>query len=86
MPPSPPPLVIRRVEGHHQDWISACKGGDPASSNFDYAGPLTEMVLLGNVALRSGKKIYWDSANMMAANAPEADQYINPAHRDGWGL
>jgi len=43
-------------------------------------------VLLGNVALRTGKKIYWDSQNMKAANAPEADQYIKPAFREGWSL
>ena len=81
-----PPKTISRVRGHHRDWINACKGGNPASSNFDYGGPLTEMVLLGNVALRTGKKIYWDGANMKATNAPEADEYIKPAFREGWSL
>ncbi len=81
-----PPKTIPRVPGHHQDWINACKGGNPASSNFDYSGPLTEAVLLGNVALRTGKKIYWDGPNMKATNATEADQYIKPAFREGWGL
>jgi hypothetical protein len=74
------------VSEHRLDWIEACQGDDPASSNFDYAGPLTEVVLLGNVALRTGKKIEWDRANMKATNAPEADQYIKPVFRDGWGL
>jgi len=81
-----PPKTIDRVPGHHRDWINACKGGKPASSNFDYAGPLTEMVLLGNVALRTGKKIYWDGPNMKATNAPQADKYIKPAYREGWSL
>ena len=81
-----PPQTIPRVRGHHRDWIDACKGGAPASSNFDYGGPLTEMVLLGNVALRTGKKILWDGANMKATNAPEADKYINPPSREGWSL
>jgi hypothetical protein len=44
-----------RVEGHHADWIQACKGGTPACSNFDYASRLCEFVLLGNVALRTGR-------------------------------
>jgi len=81
-----PPKTIPRVKGHHRDWIDACKGGDPASSNFDYAGPLTEALLLGNVVLRTAKKIYWDRANMKATNAPEADQYIKPVFREDWSL
>ncbi len=81
-----PPKSIPRVQGHHRDWIDACKGGDPASSNFDYAGNLTESVLLGQVALRSEKKLYWDGANLKATNLPEADQFIRPAFRKGWGL
>lgn len=81
-----PPKTITRVRGHWEDWIDACKGGSPASSNFDYAGPLTEMVLLGNVALRTGKKIYWDGPNMKAKNAPEADKYVRTEFRSGWSL
>ena len=81
-----PPKTIPRVEGHHSDWINACRGGDKTSSNFDYAGPLTELVLLGNVALRTGKRLHWDSVNMKATNAPEADEYIKPAFRDGYDL
>jgi hypothetical protein len=81
-----PPATIPRVQGHHRDWIDACKGGDPATSNFDYAGPLTEMVQLGNVALRTRQKIYWDGSNLKATNAPEADRYIKPEFREGWSL
>jgi len=81
-----PPKTIPRVAGHHRDWIDACKGEGPASGNFDYSGPLTEAVLLGQVALRSGKKIHWDQSGMKAADAPEADELIKPAFRSGWGL
>lgn len=81
-----PPKTIPRIRGHHRNWIDACKGGNPASSNFDYAGPLTEMVLLGNVALRTGKKIDWDGSNLKATNAPEANKYIKPVFRKGWRL
>jgi len=81
-----PPKTLARSKGHHRDWIDACKGGKPASSNFDYAGLLTEVVLLGNVALRTGKKLDWDGQNMKATNAPEADQYIRPEYHNNWTL
>lgn len=81
-----PPRTIPRSQGHHRDWLNACKGGKPASSNFNYAGPMTEVILLGNVALRTGKKLLWDGANMKAANVPEADKYIRPAYHNGWTL
>ena len=81
-----PEPTIPRVKGHHADWLSACKGGTPASANFDYSAKLTEVALLGNVALRVGKKIRWDAAAMKATNAPEADQYIKEPYRKGWKL
>jgi predicted dehydrogenase len=81
-----PERTLPRSKGHHRDWLDACKGGPPASSNFDYAGPLTEIVLLGNVALRSGKRIYWDNPNLKATNAPEADPYIREQYREGWSI
>jgi len=81
-----PPKTIPRVKGHSQDWIEACKGGKPACSNFNYAGPLTEMVLLGNVAIRTGKKLYWDGPNMRVTNIPEANKYLRREYRAGWTL
>ncbi len=81
-----PPKTLARSKGHHRDWIDACKGGKPASSNFDYAGPMTEVILLGNVALRTGKKLAWDGPNMKATNAPEADRYIRPEYHNNWTL
>ncbi len=81
-----PPKTILRVPGHHRGWIDACKSGNPVHGHFDYSGPMTETILLGNVALRTGKRIHWDSPNMKATDAPEADPYIKPAFREGWGL
>ena len=81
-----PPQVLPRSPGHHAEWINACKGGDPAGSNFDFAGPLTETVLLGNIAIRTGKKLLWDSENLTITNHPEANAYINPPYREGWSL
>jgi predicted dehydrogenase len=80
------PEKLPQSPGHHKEWIEACKGGKPAMSNFDYAGPLTEFILLGNVAMRAGKKLEWDAAALKATNAPEADQFIRREYRKGWTL
>ncbi|MFZ0035287.1 MAG: Gfo/Idh/MocA family oxidoreductase [Sedimentisphaerales bacterium] len=83
-----PPKTIPRIEGsHEQDWVRACKGGPPACSNFDYAGPFTEMVLLGTLALRfPGQRLEWDGQNMKVTNLPEANVYVNRQYRTGWTL
>ena len=82
----PPPKVVPRSPGHYVEWIQACKGGAPALSNFDYAGALTEMVLLGNVALRAGRRVEWDPEKLQARNAPEAARFIRREYRPGWTL
>jgi len=72
---------------HHLEWIRACKGGPAAMSNFvDYAANLTETVLLGNVAIRVGRKFTWDSVNLRATDCPSAAQYIRREYRNGWSL
>jgi hypothetical protein len=55
-------------------------------SNFDYAGPLTEIALLGNVAVFTGKKIKWDGSQMKVTNAPEANKFLSREYREGWAL
>jgi len=80
------PRTIQRVTSEDAEWIEACKGGPKALSNFNYSGPLTEMVLLGNLAVRLGEKIEWDTKALKATNAPEAERLIRPGHRAGWGL
>ncbi len=81
-----PPQTLPRSPGHYAEWIRACKGGEAAMSNFDYASALTETILLGNLAIVTGKPIYWDSDNMRAIGCPEADAHIHPAYRTGWSL
>jgi len=81
-----PEKTLPRVDGHHADWLAACKGVRPACSNFGYAARLTEFVILGNVALRTGKRLSWDAPAMKATNAPEADQYLHGTYREGWRL
>jgi predicted dehydrogenase len=81
-----PEKTLPRSKGHHADWVAACKGGKPASGNFEYSARLTEIVLLGNVALRTRKKLVWDGPNMKATNAPVADQFIKEQYRQGWEI
>jgi predicted dehydrogenase len=81
-----PAKTLPRSKGHHRDWLDACKGGPPASSNFAYGAKLTELTLLGVLALRVGKRIYWDAANMKAKDLPAADPMIRGQYRKGWEL
>jgi predicted dehydrogenase len=85
-----PAQSIQRIKdgehGHEQNWIDACKGGLPACSNFEYAGPLAETVLLGNIAIRTGKRIEWDGQNMKITNVPEANELLGRKYREGWTL
>jgi hypothetical protein len=70
----------------HLEWIAACKGGPTPFSNFEIAAYLTEIILLGCIALRVGKRLDWDGPNMRATNAPEAAHYVKRQFRTGWSL
>jgi len=87
------PKTIPRSAGHYAEWVAACKGGDPAGSNFDWAGPLTEAVLLGNVALRSQlredltlMKLLWEGPDLKFSNSEEANKFVRNEYRTGWAL
>jgi predicted dehydrogenase len=89
----PPEPYIPDSPGHYEEWIRACKGGEPAGSNFEWAGPLTETVLLGNVALRpelreklSYTTLAFDPVKMSFPGMPEADRFLHYEYRDGWSL
>ncbi len=81
----PPKPTIPKSAGHHREWIAACKTGGPTTCSFDYSGPLTETVLLGNVAYRSGEKLSWDAA-ALKTGSPKADRYLRRNYREGWSL
>jgi len=81
----PEPTISKSI-GHHQEWIRACKTGEPTTCRFDYSGPLTETVLLGNVSYRVGSKLEWDAENLKATNCPEADKLLRRVYREGWTL
>ena len=95
------PVVKRVPEGHYLQWVNACMAGygkNELSSSFEYAGPLTETILMGNLALRSWnikddkgkftgrKKLLWDAQNMKVTNYDEANQYVKRTYRDGYKL
>ncbi|MGO8746554.1 MAG: Gfo/Idh/MocA family protein [Thermoguttaceae bacterium] len=86
-----PPKSIDRIpggqDGHEKDWVRACKGGKPASSNFDYSGPLSEMVLMGNLAVRfPNRKLLWNGEKMEVTNDAQANAYVRRQYRPGWPL
>lgn len=89
-----PKVEYKKSPGHFEEWVNAIKGGEQAMSNFpNYAGPLTETVLLGNLAVWAapekevmGKKIEWDAANLTAKNAPEVAHIIKPEMKNGYTL
>jgi predicted dehydrogenase len=89
-----PDVEFERSPGHFEEWIRAIKEDKPAMSNFpDYAGPLTETILLGNLAVwaapeadKEGKKIAWDAKKLVATNAPEVMKIVAKAYRQGWEL
>jgi hypothetical protein len=81
--PSP---LLTRSPGHYRDWIRACKGGDPACSNFNVAAPFVEWMLLGVIALRVEGKLEYDQSKMKITNNAEANKYLVPAVRKGWSI
>ncbi len=82
-----PAPTLPRSPGHYEEFIRACKTGSPTASNFDFAGPLTEAVLLGMVAVRhGGTPLEWDPVNLRIPNEPEANRYLHYEYRPGWTL
>jgi predicted dehydrogenase len=82
-----PVTSMPKSPGHKREWLAAIRGGNPALalSNFpDYGSRLSEVVLLGNLAIRAGKKVEWDAASGKAKNAPECGAYIKREYRKGW--
>jgi predicted dehydrogenase len=88
-----PPRKLERSIGHYREWIEACKGGKPGGSNFDWAGPLTEVVLLGNIALRpelredlTTQALVWDGEQHRFTNSDTANGLLRREYRKGWTL
>jgi len=81
--PNRPVPTLPRVPGGnpYQEWINGCKGGPVPGSNVDVSGPLTETVLLGNLAIQMGKRIEWDGTNMLCTNEPDANKLVSKQYR-----
>ncbi len=80
-----PAEKIPRVKDHYTDWLDAIRGGRPATSNFDYGGPLTELGLLGAIAVRfPTQELAWDAEGAKFTNFADANQYLNTSYRPGW--
>jgi predicted dehydrogenase len=80
------PKTLPRRPGTWGEWLTACKGGERAGCDFAWSGPLTEFVLLGDIALRTGKPIDFDAAAVRITNAPEADALLRQPYHNGWSL
>jgi predicted dehydrogenase len=83
--PDPPP-TLARVEDHYREWTQGCKRGVPTSCPVDFGCEMTEMALLGTIALRTGRLLEWDAAAMRITNTMEAQRFVNPPYRKGWAL
>ena len=81
-----PPKTLPRSIGHYKEWIEAAKGAKPAGCNFSFGGPLTEVVLLGNIALRTKGKLHWNAKKMLFTNNDKANTYIQEPYRTGWTI
>jgi len=83
-----PDETIPRVKEHHDDWLRAIREGRKAGSDFtSYGGPLTELAVLGVIAMKMpGMKLAWDGPNARFTNCDEANQHVNPPYRQGWTL
>jgi len=84
--PDSVPKTLQRRGDTFAEWMEAIRGGQPAGCNFDWAGPLTEAVLLGNVAIRAGKRIEWDPAEVRIKGNAEATKLLTVDYQNGWSL
>jgi predicted dehydrogenase len=81
------PRVEGGTEGHHKNWVDSILNNKPATSNFEYAGPLNEVVMLGNVAVRAGKRIEWDAEKLEIKNDSSLNHLIKrDQYRNGWSV
>lgn len=80
----PPARTIPDSPGFWKEWVDACKGGKPATCNFDYSGPMTETALLGNAAYRAGVAFGWDAANLKATRQDKLERFLRTPYRKGW--
>lgn len=82
----PPPPTLPRSPGNDREWLNACKGGPPGGADFPFTARVTETVLLGNIAARTGERLLWDGQARTITNVPSANQYLRREYRAGWEM
>ncbi|MGC2526123.1 MAG: Gfo/Idh/MocA family oxidoreductase [Candidatus Acidiferrum sp.] len=83
----PPPKTLPRSPGNEREWLNACKGGkDKPGASFEFSGMVTETLLLGNVASRTGERLHWDRAALKVTNSEAAQKLVKPDRRKGWEI
>jgi hypothetical protein len=87
-PQLPPKSIPRVVGGPHVEWVKAIREGTRCGSDFDYAAPFTEQVLLGIAAIRARGRLEWDPVRGRVTNSASANQFLGPGYdyRPGWGV
>ena len=82
-----PPKTMRRADDHYKDWTQACKTGGETVCSVEYGCELTELGLLGALALRTGKLLEWDSERMRFTNqGDDVNILVDPPYRKGWEI
>lgn len=81
-----PAPLLPKSPGFHKEWFAAIKGGKPATCEFGYTGPMTETVLLGNVAYRAQESFDWDADTLKAKGSRKVEAYLRPSFRKGWEI
>jgi hypothetical protein len=77
---------LPRRDEIQKEWIKCVKANKPTGTSFEYAGPMTEAILLGNIALKVGRRIEWDAKALRIANSAEANRLLRREYREGWTI
>ncbi len=83
---TPPPPTLPRSPGNDREWLNACKGGPAGGAHFGFSARVTETVLLGNIAARTGQRLTWDITSRRITNLDAANQHLGRSYRAGWEL
>ena len=81
-----PPKTLPRSAGFYREWLDACKGGPAPSASFEFESTVVEALLLGNIAVRTGKKLEWSSADLKITNDAAAEKLVEDSYREGFGI
>jgi predicted dehydrogenase len=81
-----PAKTLPRSQGHHRDWLNACKGTGQTSASFEAVGPMIEAIFMGQLAIRTGEKLHWNGPEMRCTNNAATNELVRPVYRGGWSL